>query len=132
MQTYHRLQTVPGIGKILALVLLYEIHDIRRFADGRQVPVLRPAGALQPRVGRQEAGHRAASKIGNAHLRWAFAEAACLFLRGNAPAKSWLAKQEKKHGKGKALAILAARLGRAVYHLLRKEEPFDAKRFWAS
>ena len=30
--TYQLLQTVPGIGKILALVLLYEIHDIRRFA----------------------------------------------------------------------------------------------------
>src|SRR5262249_45336896 len=24
----HRLRTVPGIGKILALVILYEIHDI--------------------------------------------------------------------------------------------------------
>jgi hypothetical protein len=24
---------VPGIGDILAMVLLYEIHDIRRFAD---------------------------------------------------------------------------------------------------
>ena len=32
-QTYHLLQTIPGIGKILALVLLYEIHDIRRFAE---------------------------------------------------------------------------------------------------
>src|SRR6266478_59151 len=33
VQTYHRLQTLPGVGKILALVLLYEIHDIGRFAD---------------------------------------------------------------------------------------------------
>src|SRR5205807_1020654 len=33
VQTYHRLQTLPGVGKILALVLLYEIHDIRRFPD---------------------------------------------------------------------------------------------------
>jgi transposase len=29
--TLSLLQTVPGIGKILSLVLLYEIHDIRRF-----------------------------------------------------------------------------------------------------
>src|SRR5919199_1594569 len=27
--TFYRLQSVPGIGKILSLVLLYEIHDIR-------------------------------------------------------------------------------------------------------
>ena len=31
VQTFARLQSVPGIGEILALVLLYEIHDIRRF-----------------------------------------------------------------------------------------------------
>jgi transposase len=31
VQTYHRLQTIPGVGKVLALTLLYEIHDIRRF-----------------------------------------------------------------------------------------------------
>jgi transposase len=30
-QTLYRLQSVPGIGKILSLVLLYEIHDISRF-----------------------------------------------------------------------------------------------------
>ena len=44
-QTYQLLQTIPGIGKILALVLLYEIHDIRRFADVRQLRLVLPAGA---------------------------------------------------------------------------------------
>ena len=28
--TFHLLRTIPGVGKILALVLLYEIHDINR------------------------------------------------------------------------------------------------------
>jgi transposase len=28
---FHRLRSVPGIGKILALVILYEVHDITRF-----------------------------------------------------------------------------------------------------
>ena len=32
-QAFHRLRTVPGIGPVLALILLYEIHDIGRFAD---------------------------------------------------------------------------------------------------
>ena len=27
----HLLRTIPGIGKILALVIFYEIHDINRF-----------------------------------------------------------------------------------------------------
>jgi transposase len=30
-QTFYRLRSIPGVGKILALVLLYEIHDIHRF-----------------------------------------------------------------------------------------------------
>jgi transposase len=29
--TLYLLQTVPGIGKILSLVLVYEIHDVARF-----------------------------------------------------------------------------------------------------
>jgi uncharacterized protein YkvS len=29
---FYRLRSVPGIGKILALVILYAIHDINRFA----------------------------------------------------------------------------------------------------
>ena len=32
-QAFHRLRTVPGIGPVLALILLYEVHDIRRFED---------------------------------------------------------------------------------------------------
>ncbi|MBI4517653.1 MAG: IS110 family transposase [Deltaproteobacteria bacterium] len=28
---FYRLRSVPGIGKIIALVILYEIHDITRF-----------------------------------------------------------------------------------------------------
>jgi len=31
----------------------------------------------------------------------------------------------------KALGILAARLARAVYHMLRKQEAFDEDRFWS-
>ncbi len=72
------------------------------------------------------------NKIGNAHLKWAFAEATCLLLRASPRAKAWLARREKKHGKKRALGALAARLGRAVYHLLRKGEAFDEGRFFAS
>ena len=47
-------------------------------------------------------------------------------------AKKWLQRQEKKRGKGKALGILAAKLGRAVYHVLAKKVAFEEARFWAS
>jgi transposase len=129
--TLHRLRSIPGVGKILALVFLYEIHDIHRFTQVGQFlsyarlvrPTHESAGKLKPGSGK---------KIGNAHLRWALGEAVCLLLRESAQAKKWLARREKKHGKGKALAILAAKLGRALYYLLKREEVFDEAKFWAS
>src|SRR5262249_13134085 len=69
-------------------------------------------------------------KIGNAHLKWAFSELACLFAREDEQAKRFLAKKSSKHNKAKALGILAARLGRAVYAMLRQKRAFDGQRFW--
>ena len=54
----------------------------------------------------------------------------CLLIRSYPAVKAWQAKKEKRHGKKKTLGILAARLGRAVYHMLRKGEAFDEDRFW--
>jgi transposase len=130
-QAYHRLRSVPGVGPVLALVLLYEIHDVGRFGDVGDFL----SYARLVRCGHESAGKKhgtGGNKIGNAHLKWAFSEAACLFLRGSDRAKQWLARREKKHGKARALGALAARLGRAVYHLLRKREAFDEQRFFAS
>jgi transposase len=129
--TYLRLRSVPGVGKILALVLLYEIHDIRRFADvGR---FLSYARLIRP--DHESAGKKCGfgqKKIGNAHLRWALGEAVALLLRESDQAKKWLARRQKKSGKGKALGILAAKLGRAIYWMLRRKEAFNPKRFWQS
>jgi len=67
--------------------------------------------------------------MGNVHLKWAFSEAAALFLRANPIGQKYFARLEKKHGKGKALSILAAKLGRAVYYILLRGKPFDLNRF---
>src|SRR5262249_38072289 len=129
VQTYHRLQTLPGVGKVLALILLYEIHDIRRFgSEGQFLSYARLVRCAHESAGKQLGS--GGQKIGNAHLRWAFAEAACLFLRASDRAKQWKEKQLRKRSEGRVLALLAARLARAVYHLWRKGEAFDEARFW--
>ncbi len=69
------------------------------------------------------------AKIGNAHLKWAYSEAAVLFLQKNPPGQKLLNRIRSKHGKGKALSILAARLGRASYSMLRHSTAFDMDRF---
>jgi transposase len=126
--TFYRLRSVPGIGKILSLVLLDEIHDIRRFP---RVQEFVSYGRLV-KCAKESAGKRfgtSGTKIGHAFLTWAFSEAAVLFLRDNPAAHKYLARLEKQHGKGKALTILAHKLARVVYYMLTRETAFDMHKF---
>ena len=129
--TFQFLRTVPGIGPILGLVMLYEVDSIRRFAEvGNFLSYARLVACTHESAGKVKGvGGR---KIGNAHLKWAFSEAASLMLRSFPAAKSWMQRQSKKRGAKKAHAILEAKIGRAVYHLWRKQVAFDAKKFLAS
>ena len=126
--TLYLLQTVPGIGKILSLVLLYEIHRIDRFPSVQEFASYARLVTCSNESGGKRLG-TAGKKIGNAHLKWAFSEAATLFLRNNPQAQKLLARLEKKHDKGKALSILAHKLGRAVYCMLKRKVAFDMERF---
>ena len=122
------LRSIPGIGEILALTLLYEIHDIKRFPRVQDfLSYSRLVKGTHESAGKTK--KMTGGKMGNVHLKWAFSEAAALFLRGNAAGQKYFARLEKKHGKGKALSVLAAKLGRAVYYILLRGKPFDPKRF---
>ena len=128
VQTFSRLQSVPGIGQILALVLLYEIHDIHRFPRVQDfVSYCRLVKCAKESNGKRLG--TSGKKIGNVHLRWAFAEAAILFLRQNELGKEYFTKLERKHGKAKALTVLAHKLARTVYYMLTREQAFDLQRF---
>ena len=79
-QTLYLLRTVPGIGEILSLVLLYEIHEITRFPRVQDFL----SSCRLVKCTKESAGKRygtSGTKIGNAHLKWAFSEAAVLLLR---------------------------------------------------
>jgi transposase len=83
----------------------------------------------------ESAGKKSGSannKIGNAHLKWAFSEAAVLFLRDHKPAKEYHHKLVSRYGKAKALSIIAQKLGRTVYFMLKRKEVFDPQRFFNS
>jgi transposase len=126
--TLYLLQTVPGIGKILSLVLLYEMHNIARFPRVQDFV----SYCRLVKCAKESAGKRygtSGTKIGNAYLKWAFSEAAVLFLRNNPAGQKYLARLEKKHGKGKALTVLAHKLARAVYYMLKRRVVFDLDTF---
>jgi len=126
----HRLRSVPGIGKVLALTILYEIHDITRFDRVQEFASYARLVKCKKQSGGKTLGTSGA-KMGNVHLKWAFSEAAVLFLR-HTEGKKLIARIEKRHGKGKALSILAHKIGRAVFYMLSRETVFSMEKFLAA
>jgi transposase len=125
---YALLKTIPCVGRILGLVILYEIENIKRFPTVQDFA----SYCRLVKCAKESNGKRYGSsgkKIGNAHLKWAFSEAAVLFLKGNEPGKKYLDKLANKHGKAKALSILAHRIGRAGYFMLKNKQAFDQNKF---
>ncbi len=131
LDRFERLKTVPGIGKVLALTILYEIHDITRFSRVQEFASYSRLVKCQKSSAGKVLGTSGA-KIGNAHLKWAFSEAAVLYLRKNPKGQKYLARLTGKHGKGKALSILAHKLGRATYFVMTRSRNFDEKKFLAA
>ena len=122
--TLSRLHTVPGMGKIRSLVLLYAIHDMDRCPRVQDVA----SSCRLGKCAKASAGTRvgpSGKQIGNAHRTWAFAEAAVLFWRNNPQGQKSLARLENKPDKGTALTILAHTLARAVSDRLKRQTAVD-------
>jgi hypothetical protein len=82
---------------------------------------------------KESAGKRlgtSGKKIGNANLTWAFSEAAGLFLWNNPAGQKYRTHLERRHGKGKALTVLAHQLARAVYDMVKRETAVDMDKFF--
>ena len=108
---------------------MYEIGDIDRFDRVQSFC----SYARLVKCAKESAGKLygyGGGKIGNAHLKWAFSEATCMLMRESQRAKDYVAKLEKKHGKSKAMLILAHKLGRAVYFVLKRKDAFDLNYFF--
>ena len=126
-QSLFRLQTIQGVGRILALTMLYEIHDINRFSTvGKFLSYCRLVKGSHTSAGKNYGSP--GKKIGNAHLKWAFGEAVPLLKRCSPEASAFADRIEKKRGKARAFSYLAVKLGRAVYYMLKRGEAFEIDR----
>lgn len=119
---YHRLLSVPGIGKIFAITIFYEIGEISRFENARHFSSycrVVPGVAQSGKSVRRGRG----SKQGNSYLKCAFSQAAVYAVRYYPEIRRFYERQLRRHkGKGRKLIaynIVAHRLAQAVYHILR-------------
>jgi transposase len=127
-ENFYRLRSIPGVGKVLAMTILYEIHDIDRFERVQNFA----SYARLVKCEKSSSGKRLGTgggKIGNVHLKWAFSEAAVLFLRANVPAQQYIESLRKKHGRAKSISILAHKLSLAVYYMMKNKKPFSLEAF---
>ena len=124
------IQSVPGIGRSLGLTILYEVDTIERFPTVQDFSSFcRLVKGSVASAGKIK-GSRGA-KLGNPYLRWAFGEAAVIAKRNHYLLHPYAQRLEAAHGKFKANAILANKIARAVYFMLKEKRPFDPERLIA-
>jgi transposase len=127
-QSYYRLTTIPGVGAMISLTMIHEIETIQRFAGvGKFLSYCRLVKGSHSSAGKKLGAP--GGKIGNPYLRWAFGEAIQLLKRESKEVLEYARRLEKKHGKARATNILAVKLGRSIYYMLRDDRAFDLNKF---
>src|SRR5262249_12445058 len=126
------LKTIPGIGESLGLTILHEMGDIERFPSIKDfLSYCRLVKGTVASAGKIK-GLRGA-KLGNPYLRWAFGEAAVIAKRDHYRLKP-LAQQLEARMNGnkfKANTVIAIKLARAAYFMLKNKTVFDPERLTA-
>ncbi len=124
---YECLQTLPGVGSILALTIMLETGDIERFATvGDYTSYCRCVRATHTSNGKKKAHHN--GKNGNPYLAWAFVEAVHHALRVCPQAKSFYDQKRAKRNGALATKALAAKWSKAAYYMMKRQENFDLTR----
>jgi len=118
------LKTVPGIGEILALTIMLETGDIRRFASvGNFASYCRCVGSQKISNGKTKG--KGNTKNGNKYLAWAFVEAAHFAIQFNSRIKSFDQRKKAKTKGVVAIKAVAHKLCRACYYIMRDRVPFN-------
>jgi len=118
------LKTVPGIGEILALTIMLETGDIKRFCSvGNFASYCRCVGSQKISNGKKKG--KGNTKNGNKYLAWAFVEAANFAIRPNSQIKSYYQRKKAKSKGMVAIKAVAHKLCRACYYIMRDRVAFN-------
>jgi transposase len=122
-------RSMQGIGPVIGMTIVLEIGDISRFANHKAFASYCRLIKCSHESAGKKLGYGGA-KIGNPHLKNAFSMAAVLVQKYYPEVKSYLDKLELKHGKGRSLSIMAHKIGRTIYYMLKNEKVFDINKFF--
>lgn len=123
------LQTIPGIGKILALTIMFEVGDINRFAKvGNYSSYCRCVRS--ERISNKKKKGENNKKNGNKYLAWAYVEAANFANRFNQEARSFYQSKKAKRNAIVATKALSNKLCRASYYIMRDQIEYEAAKLF--
>ena len=124
---YKRLLRIAGVGRVLALTILYEVGEISRFKNVRHFSSycrLVPGVAQSGQVSRRGRS----SKQGNAYLKSAFNQAAVVAVRSYPRVRGCFQRHLARHRgcarKLVAYNVIAHKLAQAVYQVLKRETEY--------
>ena len=123
------LRTIPGIGPVLALIILAEAGDLRRFGHHRQFLKFCGLDLAKSQSGASR-GREKLSKRGNARLRCAFwmAGGVAVRMRENSFREKYQryirADPTDSDLKRKALTAVMAKMARVAYAVVKTQKPY--------
>jgi transposase len=121
------LTSAPGIGRVLATVIMLETGTVERFATvGEFASYARCVDSVHSSNGKKKGQGNV--RNGNKYLAWAFIEAANFARRYCLEAQRFHERKKARANAIVATKALAHKLARACYHMLKSGEPFDMKR----
>jgi len=121
---FAKLQTIPGIGPILALTIMLEVGEIGRFAKvGDYSSYCRCVESKRLSNGKKKGENN--KKNGNKYLAWAYVEAANFAKRYCPKAQRFYQSKKAKTKNVVAIKALSNKISRASYYIMRDQVDFD-------
>jgi len=119
------LQSIPGVGRLIAITLMAGIVDINRFADEKK---LASYAGLTPSV--HQSGnvdrHGKITKQGNKMVRAAIMRAVQKAIVKETKIRRFFLRIEKRHGTNKAKVATGRKILCWIYFMLKRGETFAA------
>lgn len=128
---HHVIETIPGIGPVLAAAIIGEIGDISRFSNARKLVAYAGLDATVRESGQFTSTRNRISKRGSPHLRRAIWLAAVSARRFNPQLRAYY---DSKRAQGKHPLVATGAVARRLLHIIHavwtKGSPFNADYCW--